>query len=172
MQSTMSDLFQLREKLVRDHFEDEVKQDFESVLSTFPHPRYEIIPTGQIYDGSDEVNAYYRATREAFPDQRHEMIQLRHSDDAVIVEFYLLGTHAGRFQGLAPSGATFRVRMTAYFIFEGETLVCERIYFDTMSMIKQLIGDFKFWKPSSWLRLIRVLRLSKAMQANRKGGNK
>jgi hypothetical protein len=60
------------------------------VLSTFPHPRYELIPTGVVHDGDAEVRQYYRDTRVAFPDQRHEMIALRHSDDAVICEFYLL----------------------------------------------------------------------------------
>ena len=60
------------------------------MLSTFPHPRYELIPTGVVHDGDAEVRQYYRDTRVAFPDQRHEMIALRHSDDAVICEFYLL----------------------------------------------------------------------------------
>lgn len=129
----------LRETLVLNHFRDEVSQDFDSVLATFPHPRYEIIATGEVYDGRPEVESYYAATRRAFPDQRHEMIALRHSDDAVITEFWLLGTHLGPLQGIPPTGKTFRVRMTAYFIFEGEQLVCERIYFDVLSMLRQLL---------------------------------
>lgn len=135
-----SHLRNLRETLVLDHFRDEVSQDFNSVLATFPHPRYEIIPTGEVYDGRAEVEAYYATTRLAFPDQRHEMITLRHADDAVITEFWLLGTHLGPLQGIPPTGKTFRVRITAYFIFEGERLVCERIYFDVLSMLKQLLA--------------------------------
>lgn len=134
-----SHLRNLREKLVLDHFRDEVSQDFDSVLATFPHPRYEIIPTGEVYDGRVAVEGYYAATRLAFPDQRHEMIALRHADDAVITEFWLLGTHLGPLQGIPPTGKAFRVRMTAYFIFDGETLVCERIYFDVLSMLRQLL---------------------------------
>ena len=42
-QSEHSTLRARREKLVRDHFEDEVKQDWAKVLSTFPHPRYELL---------------------------------------------------------------------------------------------------------------------------------
>jgi hypothetical protein len=41
------------------------------------------------------VRDYYHDTRVAFPDQDHEIIDLRHSHDAVIVEFWLLGTHKG-----------------------------------------------------------------------------
>ncbi len=84
-----------RERLVLDHFRDEVAQRWDDVLSTFPHPRYELIPTQRVHDGDAAVRAYYDETRVAFPDQRHELIALRHSDDAVIVEFYLLGTHRG-----------------------------------------------------------------------------
>jgi hypothetical protein len=59
-----------REALVLNHFADEVRQEFDQVLSTFPHPRYELIPTGVIHDGRDDVLRYYRDSRTAFPDQR------------------------------------------------------------------------------------------------------
>ena len=42
--------------------------------------------------------------------------------------------------------------MTAYFVFDdSETLVCERIYFDTLTMIKQLLGGLDMKKPANWL---------------------
>lgn len=160
------DVLARREKIVLDHFADEVSQEFGRVLATFPHPRYEIIPTGAIYDGIAEVNQYYLDTRKAFPDQRHEMIKLRHSEDSIITEFWLLGTHLGPLGNIPPTGNSFRVRMTAFFIFEGDTLVCERIYFDVLSMVRQLVGSVSLRKPSSIARLIRTLygaiRVSKA----------
>ena len=77
------------------------------------------------------MRGYYASTRAAFPDQRNELIALHHADDGVIVEFDLLGTHLGPLRGLAPTGAGFRCRMTAFFIFErSERIVCERVYFD------------------------------------------
>lgn len=128
-----------REKIVLDHFADETRQDFDAVLGTFPHPHYELIPTGEVHDGNDDVRRYYAVTRQAFPDQRHEIIQLRHADDSVIVEFWLLGTHKGPLAALPPTGNTFRCRMIALFIFQGEELVCERVYFDTLTMLRQLL---------------------------------
>jgi steroid delta-isomerase-like uncharacterized protein len=148
----------LREKTVLDHFADEVSQDFDKVLSTFPHPHYELIPQGVVHDGREAVMKYYLDTRKAFPDQRHEMIQLRHSEDAVITEFWLLGTHRGPLGGIPPSGKAFRVRMTAFFIFEGDRLVCERIYFDAFSMLRQLIGKVNWKRPSELARWVRTLR--------------
>jgi steroid delta-isomerase-like uncharacterized protein len=147
-----------REKVVLDHFADEVAQQWDDVLSTFPHPRYEIIATETVHDGDAEVRGYYHDTRRAFPDQRHEMIALRHADDAVVVEFWLLGTHLGPLGPVPPSGSAFRVRMTAYFIFdETETLVCERIYFDQMTLIRQLLAGIDKRSPKGILTLLRVL---------------
>ena len=147
-----------REKIVLDHFRDEVAQRWDDVLSTFPHPRYELVPTGVVHDGDAEVRQYYHDTRVAFPDQRHQMIALRHSDDAVICEFYLLGTHRGPLGAIPPTGNAFKVRMTAFFVFDGDTLVCERIYFDTLTMLRQLLGGLDFKKPGSYLLLVRALR--------------
>lgn len=141
MTTTLSpDLKARRERLVLDHFADETRQDFDAVLATFPHPHYELIPSGEVHDGIDTVRQYYLDSRLAFPDQRHEIIQLRHTDDAVIVEFWLLGTHRGPLRGLPPTGNAFRCRMIALFIFEGERLVCERVYFDTLTMLRQLLA--------------------------------
>ncbi|EHP38511.1 hypothetical protein OR16_36630 [Cupriavidus basilensis OR16] len=141
MTTTLShDLKARRERLVLDHFADETRQDFDAVLATFPHPHYELIPSGEVHDGIDTVRQYYIDSRQAFPDQRHEIIQLRHTDDAVIVEFWLLGTHRGALRGLPPTGNAFRCRMIALFIFEGERLVCERVYFDTLTMLRQLLA--------------------------------
>jgi hypothetical protein len=56
----------------------------------------------------------------------------------VIVEFDVLGTHLGRLRALAPTGRSFRARMTAFFLFEGDRLTCERVYFDQFSMMRQL----------------------------------
>ncbi len=127
-----------RESIVREHMESENHHDFDTTIDTFSHPRYELVATGEVYDGEREVRAYYEETRRAFPDQRNELLSLRHADDAVIVEFDLLGTHRGALRGLPPTGRSFRARMTAFFIFEGERIVCERVYFDQATIMRQL----------------------------------
>jgi steroid delta-isomerase-like uncharacterized protein len=133
-------LRELREAAVRRHMEAENVHDFDAVIDTFSHPRYELIPSGAIYDGEAAVRAYFRETRSAFPDQRNELISLRHADDAVLVEFWLLGTHRGPIAGFAPTGREFKCRMTAYFLFEGAKITCERVYFDSATILRQLTG--------------------------------
>jgi steroid delta-isomerase-like uncharacterized protein len=127
-----------RERLVREHMESENRHEFDVTLGTFEHPRYEIVPTGEVYDGADEVNGYYQETRAAFPDQRNELIALHHADDAVLAEFWLRGTHEGELRGFPPTHKAFECRCLAVFEFEDEKLVCERVYFDTATILGQL----------------------------------
>ena len=133
-----NEIRELREQIVRRHMESENAHDFVTTLSTFEHPRYELVATDEVYDGAEAVQEYFKATRTAFPDQRNELISLRHADDAVIVEFWLMGTHQGPLLGMPPTGRSFRSRMMAFFLFEGTELVCERVYFDTATILRQL----------------------------------
>jgi steroid delta-isomerase-like uncharacterized protein len=135
------DLRARREAIVREHMESENRHEFDVTLQTFfDHPRYEIIPTGEVHDGPEAVMEYFRTTRNAFPDQRNELIALHHADDAVIAEFILRGTHEGELRGVPPTGKEFECRMVAFFLFEDDRLTCERVYFDALTILTQLTG--------------------------------
>ncbi|MDP9335029.1 MAG: ester cyclase [Actinomycetota bacterium] len=141
--SEITGLRAARDTVIREHMESENRLDFDVTIATFDHPRYELVGTGQVFDGEEQVRKYYAASRAAFPDQRNEIHSLRQADDAVVVEFDLLGTHLGNFAGFDPTGRTFRCRMAAIFEFDGDRIVCERIYFDSGTILRQLglIGD-------------------------------
>ena len=132
-----------REAIVREHMESENRHEFDVTLGTFDHPRYEIMATGEVYNGAEEVARYFTTSRSAFPDQRNENAVFHHADDAMIVEFDLLGTHQGELRGIPPTGKSFRCRMVALFLFEngGDHITCERIYFDQATIAQQLLGD-------------------------------
>jgi steroid delta-isomerase-like uncharacterized protein len=132
------ELRERREAIVREHMASENVHDFDTTIGTFGHPRYELIATGEVYDGEEQVRGYYAESRAAFPDQRNEVLELHHADDAVVVEFLLLGTHLGPLRRLPPTGRSFRCRMTALFVFDGDRLVNERVYFDQSTILRQL----------------------------------
>jgi len=127
-----------REKLVIEHMESENRHEFDVTMETFKHPRYELIATGDVFDGERAVDGYFEETRRAFPDQRNELIALHHCDDAVIVEANLYGTHLGPYRGLPPTGRKFEMRFCALFVFDEEDLICERVYFDAGTVLRQL----------------------------------
>jgi predicted ester cyclase len=132
-----------RERLVavvREHMASENELRFDDTLATFAHPRYELMGTGQVYDGADEVTGYYAASRAVFPDQRNVIRAIHGAEALVGVEFDLLGTHTGSLAGEEPTGRSFRCPMVALFEFEGEKIVCERVYFDAGTIYRQLEG--------------------------------
>jgi steroid delta-isomerase-like uncharacterized protein len=127
-----------REEIVREHMDSENRHEFELTLDTFRHPRYELVATGEVYDGAAQVRGYYDETRRAFPDQRNELLALHHGDEAVLVEAVIRGTHKGALRSLPPTGRAFELPILAVFVFEGEDLLCERVYFDQGTVLRQL----------------------------------
>jgi ketosteroid isomerase-like protein len=139
----MSDLAARRIKTVRDHMHLEVVHDWDAVIATFDHPRYEMA-TGAVFDGEAEVRGYFTASRTPFPDQGNEIITIAHDGDTVLVEFWLTGTHLGPLRTPAgvvqPTGKSFRVRMAASFEFPpgGDKIICERPFFDAGAVTRAL----------------------------------
>ena len=134
----MSELRERREAVVREHMESENVHEFDTTLGTFTHPRYEIVPTGDVYDGPEEVSAYFEESRRAFPDQRNELRALHHTDDGVMVEAIIRGTHDGPLRSLPPTGREYELPILSFFVFEEDRLVCERVYFDQLTVLEQL----------------------------------
>lgn len=133
------DLRARREAVIIEHMESENRHEYDVTMATFAHPRYEIVPTGDVFDGTEQVLEYFAESRTAFPDQRNELIALHHAEDSIVVEFWLRGTHLGSFRGLPATGRAFEVRCVAVFQFdEGDGIVCERPYFDSATILRQL----------------------------------
>ncbi|MFT6489431.1 MAG: hypothetical protein ACJAXQ_000200 [Parvibaculaceae bacterium] len=141
----MTDLTQARLKTVRDHMALECDCDWDAVIATFEHPRYEMFGTGQVFDGEEAVRGYFDASRTPFPDQANEIISLGAGDNNTVhVEFFLTGTHLGPLKlgskVVEATGKTFRVRMAATFEFaeNSDKIICERPYFDQTAVLKEL----------------------------------
>ncbi|NWG52953.1 MAG: nuclear transport factor 2 family protein [Hydrogenophilaceae bacterium] len=140
----MSDLAQRRIETVRRHMALEVAHDWDGVIATFAHPRYEMYGSGAVFDGEAAVRGYFAASRTPFPDQGNEIIAIAHAENAVLVEFWLTGTHLGPLKlpdrVVAPTGKSFRIRMAASFEFApgSDKIVCERPYFDQGAVVRAL----------------------------------
>ncbi|OZI48635.1 ester cyclase [Bordetella genomosp. 4] len=125
-----------RVQTVIDHMALECVQEWDKVIDTFEHPRYEMHSSGATFDGVDQVMGYFHSSRAAFPDLKNEIIAVAAAEgtDTVLVEFWLTGTHKGPFsvdgKTYEPTGRTFRVRMAATFEFapNSDRIICERPY--------------------------------------------
>jgi ketosteroid isomerase-like protein len=138
------DLAARRIATVRRHMALEITHEWDAVIATFAHPRYELYGTGAVFDGEEAVLKYFHASRIPFPDQANEVIAIAHEGDSVLVEFWLTGTHLGPLklgkETVEPTGRAFRVRMAASFEFApgSDKIVCERPYFDSGAVVRAL----------------------------------
>ncbi|WP_304186307.1 ester cyclase [Phenylobacterium aquaticum] len=141
---TADDLTTRRIQVVRDHMALETVHDWDAVIATFEHPRYEMYGSGNVFDGEEAVRGYFAASRTPFPDQGNEIIAIAAAGDTVLVEFWLTGSHLGplRLPGrtVEATGKSFKVRMAASFEFGpgSDKIVCERPYFDQGAVVRAL----------------------------------
>jgi predicted SnoaL-like aldol condensation-catalyzing enzyme len=141
----LDELAARRIETVKRHMALEITHEWDEVIATFEHPRYEMYGSGAVFDGEEAVRAYFAASRTPFPDQGNEIIAIAHAGETVLVEFWLTGTHLGPLkvgkQTIEPTGRAFKVRMAATFEFKpgSDKIVCERPYFD-QGMVLRAIG--------------------------------
>lgn len=112
--------------------------EFERCIGAFDHPRYEIVATGEVWDGHDGVNALLLQNITAFPDFKFDPQLIQHADHAVIVEGRFRGTHHGNWRGLPATGRTIDFPLIIVFVFEEDRMTCERTYFDLGTILRQL----------------------------------
>lgn len=135
----IQDVRSRREAVVRAHFLAEtVDHNVAAIVATFRHPRYEVPAVGAIVDGAAAVDDFLTQLLNAFPDLWLEERALYHSDDVVVVECSFGGTHRGVWAGVAPTGREAAVECVLIFVFDGIDLICEKVYFDNATILRQL----------------------------------
>jgi predicted ester cyclase len=128
-----------REQTVEAHIQAETTaHDIRATLATFRHPRYEVPAFGAVADGAKAVEGLLGQLLGAFPDFWLHRTETHHADDAVIVECKFGGTHKGEWAGIAPTGKGMEVQAACVFVFDGADLVCEKVYFDHATILRQL----------------------------------
>jgi predicted ester cyclase len=73
-----------------------------------------------------------------FPDLHIEPQFWRHGDDHIFVEVRVSGTQKADWAGIPAHGGSIDTRMAALYEFEGDQLVCERVYLDFAEIARQL----------------------------------
>jgi steroid delta-isomerase-like uncharacterized protein len=127
-----------REELCVGHMEAENAHDFDLCIGMFARPRYEVVATGEVYDGSDDLHRLMRENVTAFPDFRFDVERLHHADEAIVVEGTFTGTHLGTWRGLPATGKSVAFPMVIVFPFDGEAMLGERLFFDLGTALRQL----------------------------------
>jgi steroid delta-isomerase-like uncharacterized protein len=142
--------------LVEQHVRLENEHDLEAVLKTFGDvARYDDEAWGEHHTGADGVRRFYEQLMRALPDLEIE-VQRRHvTDDAVLLEVMIRGTHRGEWRGLPATGRRVEFPLCGVYTFDSEDrLAGEKIYYDRGTVLRQL-GVFH--EPQSVLGQICIL---------------
>lgn len=154
--SIPEDRVSARSALVEQHIRLENEHDLEGVLNTFGDAaRYDDEPWDEHYTGRNGVRQFYEQLMKALPDLEIK-IQRRHvTDEAILVEVVIRGTHLGGWRGLPATGRRVEFPLCGIYTFDADDrLAGEKIYYDRGTVLRQL-GVFH--EPQSVLGQISVL---------------
>jgi steroid delta-isomerase-like uncharacterized protein len=132
----ITSLRQRREAIINQHAEAENRHDIEATIATFTHPRYEV--NGVPSDGEEAVRELLQGLMVGLPDLHAEIGRMRHADDAVFGEGLITGTHDGEWSGIPPTGRRVEIPVVGIFEFDGDRLICEKVYLDMATVLTQM----------------------------------
>jgi len=111
----------------------EDRRDIDGLIATLaPGCVYEIVPTGQRWDGHDGARAFYGELFAAFPDNRFALSEIVVGPQGVFEVATLTGTNVGPWAGAPATGLPVSLQVLILFPWDRATerFTGERIWFD------------------------------------------
>ncbi len=111
----------------------EDRRDIDGLIATLsPACVYEIVPTGQRWEGHDGARRFYTELFAAFPDNRFALSDIVIGPQGVFEVATLTGTNLGPWAGVPPSGLPVALQVLILFPWDPATnrFSGERIWFD------------------------------------------
>jgi steroid delta-isomerase-like uncharacterized protein len=129
-----------RVAMVEQHVRFENAHDLDGVLGTFGNTaRYDDEAWGEHYSGADGVREFYTQLMTALPDLEIEVFRRHITDEVVVLEVVIRGTHLGAWRGLPSTGRRVEVPLCGVYTFDDQhRLAGERIYYDRGTVLRQL----------------------------------
>ncbi len=115
------------------HSRAEDNRDLDGLIATLSEDCvYEIVPTGQRWEGHAGARRFYTTLLGAFPDARFNMTDIVIGPQGVFEVTELSATHRGPWAGLEPTGRPVRLPIIIHFPWNpvAQKFDGERIYYD------------------------------------------
>ena len=142
--SASSETARANHKLWLEHAIAENRRELERLIATLDEDCvYEVVPTGQVFRGKDEVRTFYRGLWEGIPDVKLDLLSRIDADDCIVEQSEVYGTMSGALFGFPPSGTSLRFRVVIFFPVRDGKFVGERVYFDAAEIARQVPGAAK-----------------------------
>ena len=139
--SITPELYRRIRRLWIKHSIAEDRRDLQGLIDTLAEDCvYEIVPTGERWEGHDGARAFYTTFLGAFPDITFELTDIVIGPQGVIEVADMTGTHQGPWAGLAPTGRPVRLQIIIHFPWDPAAgkFAGEKVYFDRTALSSQL----------------------------------
>jgi steroid delta-isomerase-like uncharacterized protein len=125
---------------VEEHVRLENAHDLDGLMSTFGVDGfYDDEPWAEHHQGLDAVRGYYQDLLRAAPDFHIEVKHRHPTEDGVVLEVQLTGTHSGPWRGMPATGRRFDFPLCGVFTFDDQDRIAgERIYYDRATVLRQM----------------------------------
>ena len=127
-----------------DHSKAEDSRDLAGLIATLSEDCvYEIVPTGERWEGHAGARAFYTSFLRAFPDVRFDLREIVIGPQGVIEIATMRGTQHGTWQAQTGNGGRAELDIVIYFPWDplAERFAGERIYYDSGTLTRQLAGS-------------------------------
>jgi predicted ester cyclase len=123
------------------HSKAEDKRDLEGLIETLASDCvYELVPSGERWEGHDGARRFYTTFLGAFPDVKFHLTDIVIGPQGVFEVAEMVGTQQGPWAGIATSGRVVRAPILIYFPWNpvARKFAGEKIYFDRATFEKQM----------------------------------
>ncbi|HEY7065268.1 MAG TPA: ester cyclase [Chloroflexota bacterium] len=129
-----------RVRLVEEHVRLENLHDLDGIMRTFSeNPRYDNEPMDECHVGMAAVRGFYKELLHAIPDLVIVVKNRYVTDEAIVLEVQIQGTHLGAWRGLPGTGRRLDYPLCGVYTFgDDDRLAGERIYYDRATVYRQL----------------------------------
>lgn len=135
------ELYERIRDLWKRHSIAEDRRDLDGLIATLTEDCvYELVPTGERWEGHDGARAFYTGFLGAFPDVTFELTDIAIGPQGVIEIARMRGTHRGTWSGIAGTGRTIETDVLISFPWDPAAgkFAGERVYYDGAQWAQQL----------------------------------
>jgi predicted ester cyclase len=128
-----ADDYQAIRRLWIEHSRAEDRRDLQGLIDTLAEDCvYEIVPTGQRWEGHAGARTFYMSFLGAFPDVKFDLQDIVIGPQGVIEVTRMTGTHRGAWAGIDPTGQQVSTVIVIHFPWDPQArkFSGERIYYD------------------------------------------
>src|SRR5947209_7696705 len=135
-------LYDTIRRLWINHSKAEDARDLEGLIATLSEDCvYELVPTGERWEGHVGAREFYTSFLGAFPDVKFDLTDIVIGPQGVFEAAQMTGTQRGPWAGVPPTGRSVACPIMIYFPWDPAAgkFAGEKVYFERAALLDQMV---------------------------------